>query len=70
MEEGALDLEDVEEQPGPGADQVDQPGVLLDGGQVRLLEGEQPGAGEGEEAGGQGVLLVVVKEPGVKKCQS
>ena len=29
VEEGALDLEDVEEQPGPGADQVDQPGVCL-----------------------------------------
>ena len=65
MEEGALDLEDVEEQPGPGAHQVDQPGVLLDGGQVGLLEGEQPGAGEGQEAGGQGVLLVIVEEPGV-----
>ena len=65
VEEGALDLEDVEEQPGPGAHQVDQPGVLLDGGQVGLLEGEQTGAGEGEKAGGKGVLLVIVEEPGV-----
>ena len=65
VEEGALNLEDVEEQPRPGAHQVDQPGVLLDGGQVGLLEGEQPGAGEGEKASGQGVLLVIVEELGV-----
>ena len=64
MEECTLDLQDVQDEPGPRADEVHQPGLLLDGGELRLLQGEQPGPGEGEQAGRQLTLLVLGEQPG------
>ena len=65
VEECALHLQDVEDEPGPGADEVHQPGLLLDGGEHRLLKGEQPGPGEGEQAGRQLAFLVLGEQPGI-----
>ena len=45
MQEGALQLQHIAYQSGPGADQVHELGLLMDGGQAGLLQGEQPGPG-------------------------
>ena len=44
MQEGALQLQHIAYQSGPGADQVHELGVLLDGGQAG-----QAGPGEGQQ---------------------